>query len=806
MHRQRAQAPNEQAAAEATSSTPLPEQTNPDTGAASLPSLPSRHTDNRTSSTPSSQPRQLRLVTPRTAAGVQNAPSASTDHTEELDVTRALTRHTTFHTATHSVDHNVRDLLNQVSQDVQRLSNSDLDSLPAAFESLLQTPPGQQTSQPTTEPEKSTQPSSNGTQVFETPPPLPVRHTPSSQTPESQDGSNYATPKEEAIPTAKLAAILDKLIEQTSAIAEERVQRLLHDDVLISQINEIVREATDAMLTYPANAAVMGQIVTQDQGFNDTLRGLLDSLLTSNLRQHLPALVGQEVRRLRAVETAPKPHEARVSDWLRGEVPQAAPSVQTISSASSKPRGRQRPPKVKPDDPSDPGDSSDSSSTSSSSSSDDDASHSRFSDETETTVSRVESKSSYHADGRRKIKETPQEFVERLAKDAKEAERTERKDKLERLRPVNPLYKKAVDYRTYRLVQRSSEYTVKMESKTSKTQQRVEIRMQKTVFSGNDPIAILNFLKTFKDACDGSSVNEGAAMWLFQYFLTTPAKTLVTQRLKQPATSSKQKARDRKEKKLTSYAAVVNYLLNEYASDDIIAKAHSDLSTFRLLGNMSETTFATKLQTKATRCGGVYPDSTIKTYFVDGIHPDLRETVRNFMAQNPDKSLQSVARYAQSMSKFRNNDASSSRTDRRDSRDTRDSRDRDNRSDSRRDYRGSRNNKSDRNSKDSRKGASSSTSYQQSSEKPSVNAAEQQKRCRLCLGDHDTDDCTNVSQAERKKLIEQREKNFQNLRKSNIGKRTSSPKPSSAGSSSKAPSVSFAGETDDSADSSSSEN
>ena len=65
MHRQRAQAPNEQAAAEATSSTPLPEQTNPDTGAASLPSLPSRHTDNRTSSTPSLQPRQLRLVTPR---------------------------------------------------------------------------------------------------------------------------------------------------------------------------------------------------------------------------------------------------------------------------------------------------------------------------------------------------------------------------------------------------------------------------------------------------------------------------------------------------------------------------------------------------------------------------------------------------------------------------------------------------------------------------------------------------------------------------------------------------------------------
>ena len=206
---------------------------------------------------------------------------------------------------------------------------------------------------------------------------------------------------------------------------------------------------------------------------------------------------------------------------------------------------------------------------------------------------------------------------------------------------------------------------------------------------------------------------------------------------------------------------------------------------------MLETTFAAKLQAKATCCGGVYPDSTLKTYFVDGIHSDLRKTVRSYMAQHPDKSLQNIARYAQSMSKFRNNNETYTlRSDRRDHRDSRDSRDRDSRSDSRRDNRSSRNNRSGKDSRDSDKG-SSSTSRNTQSNKPSVSATEQPTRCRLCLGDHETDNCPNLSTAERKKLIDQREKNYQTLRKSNIGKRSSSPKPSSAGSSSKTPSVSF---------------
>ena len=788
--RQRAQQSPETRTQEATSSTPLPGQPAEDNGNATSTQRPS---SNQSPTPPSLQPRQLRLVTPRNRPGVQNAPSASTDPTEELDVTQALTRHTTFHTASQAVGNEVQDLLQQVSVDLRRLPASDLESLPTAFETLIQTPPESSAPAAVSAPQSRNQSPPREQRVFEPPPPLPVRQSPTGQSQQSNGASQYGTPQSDLHPEKKMAAVLDRLITDTVTIVQERVQHLLQDEYILEQIEDIVRAATDGILSHADNAVTMGHVISQTPEFAETLQSMVDQRLTSSLQQQLQPLVGQEVRRLRAVETTKVNSQARLSDWLRSNPPPAERSIQSVSSGSSRRAPPRQAPRPAEAEPSDPGDSSDSSSSSSSSSTTQDAdSADDHSVQSESTVSRATSKSSYHPDGRKKTKETSAEFEERLKKDAKEAERLESKDKLERLRPINPLYKKAVDFRTYRLMQRSAEYTTKMESRTAKTQQRVEIRMQKQVFSGTDPIAILNFLKTFKDACDGSNVNEGAAMWLFQYFLTSTAKTLVTQRLKQPGTTAKQRAKDRKEKKLTSYAGVVNLLLHEYASDDIIAKAHSDLATFRIIGNMSETAFATKLQAKATRCGGVYPDSTIKTYFVDGIHPDLRDTVRSYIAQNPNKSLQSVARHAQSMSKFRNNtDQSSSRNERRDSRDTRDSRNRDNRSDSRRDNRGSRNNRSDRDSKDTRKSASSSNSHQSSTNKTSVNATEQQKRCRLCLGDHDTGDCPNLSAAERKKLIDQREKNYQNIRKTNIGKRTNSPKPSAAGSSSKTPSVSF---------------
>ena len=43
--------------------------------------------------------------------------------------------------------------------------------------------------------------------------------------------------------------------------------------------------------------------------------------------------------------------------------------------------------------------------------------------------------------------------------------------------------------------------------------------MQCANFSGEDPIAVLGFLKNFKRACDDTGTSEGAAFPLLRYFL-----------------------------------------------------------------------------------------------------------------------------------------------------------------------------------------------------------------------------------------------------------------------------------------------
>jgi len=214
--RQRGHESNETPAPEATSSTPLPGQPVEDQDDASPTRNPSGNTP---STSPSLQPRQLHLVTPRNGQGVQNAPSASTAPTEELDVTRALTRHTTFHTASQSVGPDVRGILQQASIDIGQLTNSELDTLPTAFETLIQTPPDTATS-PHSQGQNLTSQSTRDTQQTYGPPPsLPVRHTPTDTPPQSQGASNYGTPKSDLQPAEKMAAVLEKLIADTASLA-----------------------------------------------------------------------------------------------------------------------------------------------------------------------------------------------------------------------------------------------------------------------------------------------------------------------------------------------------------------------------------------------------------------------------------------------------------------------------------------------------------------------------------------------------------------------------------------------------------
>lgn len=119
----------------------------------------------------------------------------------------------------------------------------------------------------------------------------------------------------------------------------------------------------------------------------------------------------------------------------------------------------------------------------------------------------------------------------------------------------------------------------------TKARKLMSLQMKGASLSGDDLIMVLRFLSRFRGAYDQKILHEGAALWFFQFFLTGSALARVQSRL-----SGESGAVDEhRDELLSSYPEVVNYMLRTYATDDIIAEAYSEVTTYIQNSRMSET-------------------------------------------------------------------------------------------------------------------------------------------------------------------------------------------------------------------------
>ena len=169
--------------------------------------------------------------------------------------------------------------------------------------------------------------------------------------------------------------------------------------------------------------------------------------------------------------------------------------------------------------------------------------------------------------------------------------------------------------------------------------------MKTHTFSGQDPIAVLGFLARFKMACDHNGITEGAAVWCFQFYLTGQAHALLQSRLNGNTMAVDVEQREL----LETYPEVVNFLLRTYATDEVIAEAVGDVTSFRQSSNMTEEVYSNHLWDKALRCGTVFSDRRLKSLFTEGLLPATCAQVRNYLASHPHVDYQAVARYAQAI-------------------------------------------------------------------------------------------------------------------------------------------------------------
>jgi hypothetical protein len=84
-------------------------------------------------------------------------------------------------------------------------------------------------------------------------------------------------------------------------------------------------------------------------------------------------------------------------------------------------------------------------------------------------------------------------------------------------------YRYLVSYRTYRLDDRSPRYDKTVTAKLSFYVKRLKHAVEDK-FGGDEPIEILSFIRTSKEAADHKDVGEGAAARLIPYFLKDASK------------------------------------------------------------------------------------------------------------------------------------------------------------------------------------------------------------------------------------------------------------------------------------------
>ena len=211
--------------------------------------------------------------------------------------------------------------------------------------------------------------------------------------------------------------------------------------------------------------------------------------------------------------------------------------------------------------------------------------------------------------------------------------------------PVNRGYRRALDYKTYRLLNTSpicSNYTY---TRITRFEKDLRVQMQAKTFDGKDPIRILSFLHSFQNAADTNGLHEGAAMWLIVRFMSGPAHHALNARLA-PAIQAASAG------KLTTYCQVIQYLLQTYASDEEIARVDAEVKRFVQQPNQSAHKYALALYDKTSRCGPVYTEEDIISLFVEGLHESIRGHVRAYWSESRTSDIYKLARVADTAAKL----------------------------------------------------------------------------------------------------------------------------------------------------------
>lgn len=152
-----------------------------------------------------------------------------------------------------------------------------------------------------------------------------------------------------------------------------------------------------------------------------------------------------------------------------------------------------------------------------------------------------------------------------------------------------------MNFETYFLTLKSQKYNRCTSGKIAKCAKLTVVQMKFSIFKPSEFIFILTFLNNFKKSFESSGTHEEAAMWLFFHLMKSLVNIGLAHRL-----GAIKENNLYKERSLTAYCQAVNYLLETYATDDVIAEEEADLMKYNQLIHMSTVCYSETLWKK--RC------------------------------------------------------------------------------------------------------------------------------------------------------------------------------------------------------------
>jgi hypothetical protein len=178
-----------------------------------------------------------------------------------------------------------------------------------------------------------------------------------------------------------------------------------------------------------------------------------------------------------------------------------------------------------------------------------------------------------------------------------------------------PEFKSLVSYRSYRLGDTDQRVNASLTGKVNAHLKRLKHYLDYK-YSGDPAIQVLDFLRTFKEAADLNGISEGVAVIILPYFLEGRAKSGLASRLKQVPSS------------VPRYPAAVQWLLQSFATEAVIAAAYQKVFTAKQKPEEDETAYAGRLTKNAAEAGSVFTEDALISAFVDGLLPYASNMVR----------------------------------------------------------------------------------------------------------------------------------------------------------------------------------